>query len=205
MPALSNSTEALLAALVLCMAGSPAFADFRVVKVEPGLADKALALNGQIELGLTPKVEEALAKGIAMDIVIDFRLYRERAWLWNEQIAAWGLRRQIRYQALTGQYLVTESQRCPNVAEPCLESAAAGGALGQGEGLASLAETLRQVGNLGDLRLVLPSALANDGDYALELRASLDIEALPAPLRPVAYTSGAWHLNSGWTTWTLKR
>ena len=49
----------------------------------------------------------------------------------------------------------------------------------------------------------IPDALAAQGEYLVRMRAHLDIETLPAPLRPVAYTSPSWHLNSGWTTWTI--
>ena len=32
----------------------------------------------------------------------------------------------------------------------------------------------------------------------------LDVEALPPPLRPIAYTSGAWRLNSDWHKWDIR-
>ncbi|NCF09332.1 MAG: DUF4390 domain-containing protein, partial [Gammaproteobacteria bacterium] len=39
--------------------------------------------------------------------------------------------------------------------------------------------------------------------YGARLRASLDVEALPLPLRPVAYLSSAWDLTSEWHDWLL--
>ena len=39
--------------------------------------------------------------------------------------------------------------------------------------------------------------------YSVRLQASLDIEALPLPLRPLAYVSPSWHLSSEWYTWDL--
>jgi len=182
----------------------PALAEFRVSQVEARAQAEVLAVSGRIDLALSPRVEEALAKGIAMDILIDLRLYRERAWLWNELVATWLLRRQVRFQALTGQYLVTESVQCSPAHASCVMPTDNASEL-VGSGLESLAETLRQVGSLNDLRLRLPQALEPELTYALDVRGSLDIEALPAPLRPVAYTSTDWHLNSGWTAWTLKR
>lgn len=203
----ANSKAIPLAAMlaVVVATAMPAEAEFRVAKIEPRVNGDLLTLDGRIDLSLSPRVEEALAKGIAMDILIDIRLYRERPWLWNEWIASWLLRRQVRYQALTGQYLVTESNQCTPPQERCVTATGDNTGSGFGEGLESLIDTLRQAGGLGDLRLKLPRVLGTDPGHVVELRAYLDIEALPAPLRPVAYTSADWHLNSGWTTWTLKR
>ncbi len=206
MPLSANNKAALVMVLLVAVVrAAPAVAEFRVAKVEPQVSGDTLTLNGRIDLALSPRVEEALSKGIAMDILIDARLYRERGWLWNEQIATWLLRRQVRFQALTGQYLVTESYQCTPPQERCITALPDRSGNGLGEGLESLVDTLRQVGGLSDLQLKLPYALAPGPGHVVELRAYLDIEALPAPLRPVAYTSTDWHLNSGWTSWTLKR
>src|SRR5437868_4182547 len=71
----------------------------------------------------------------------------------------------------------------------------------------SSGEALKFLGGLSELRLPLPetTTLAADDDYNVQLRVHLDIEALPAPLRPVAYTTLSWHLNSGWTSWNVAR
>jgi Domain of unknown function (DUF4390) len=173
---------------LLLVAGT-AQADFSVGDIHPKLTDTALTLSGSFDLGLSNRVEEALAKGIPLDIVIEVRLAKHRTLLWNQSYADWTFRREIRYHALSGQYLV--------------------GALvpqtGEGESFLSLSEALAQLGSLNDLILALPHAPESDADYLVTLRASLDIEALPAPLRPVAYTTPAWHLNSGWSTWKVPR
>jgi hypothetical protein len=61
------------------------------------------------------------------------------------------------------------------------------------------------MGTLNEISFEMPSLARTEQNYVLDVRVSLDIESLPAPLRPVAYTSLDWHLNSGWTTWTVKR
>jgi hypothetical protein len=45
--------------------------------------------------------------------------------------------------------------------------------------------------------------LVSDERYEGALRARLDIEALPAPLRVFAYLSDDWRLTSEWYTWPL--
>lgn len=175
-----------LAATLLLLA-LPAGADFKVAEVQPRLEGKTLVLNGRLDLALSPKVEEALTKGIRLDVTIDVRLYRRRWYAWNQGVGSWTLHRRISYHALSGQYLVSTSVSDPD----------------NRESHGSMLEALRALGVLDDLKLPLETEVAADGEYSVELRASLDIEALPAPLRPVAYTSLDWRLNSGWSTWKL--
>jgi hypothetical protein len=40
-------------------------------------------------------------------------------------------------------------------------------------------------------------------EYEVLIHAELDIEALPSPLRPLAYITPAWRLNSDWYSWSL--
>lgn len=39
--------------------------------------------------------------------------------------------------------------------------------------------------------------------YQVHMKAELDIEELPLPLRPIAYLRPAWKLGSSWTKWPL--
>lgn len=167
-------------------------ADFHVNDLQAELSQGKLAVSGTLDLTLTGKVEEAVAKGIPVDVDINLRLKRERRWLWSEELKSWTLRRQIRYHALSGQYFVSDTTPSANKLE----------------NFTSLTQALRHMGTLSELSFdVAPvtQAAQPDDAYQLEVRVSLDIETLPAPLRPVAYTSLDWHLNSGWTSWTVKR
>ena len=175
----------LLAAAWLAL---PAQADFEVGAVQARIDRQALYVTGGLELGLSNKVEEALSKGIPLEIVVDISLYRERPVLWNHKIAAWVLRYKVRYHALSGQYLVSGREQNPDHIES----------------FASLQQALKYTGAIEELSLPINRPLARGAyNYLLELRASLDIERLPAALRPVAYTSPSWHLNSGWTKWKV--
>ena len=203
----------LPAAALWLLFALPAVADFKVADIQPRLDGGALLLNGNIDFTLSAKVEEALSKGIQLDVVIDVRLYRLRWFVWHQGIGSWTLRRRISYHALSGQYLVS------GISETNTETK---------ESHSSAQEALKALGALNDVRLPLagdgrdaggttsgmekveqrreqlpeqPPRAAPGSDYSVEVRASLDIEALPSPLRPVAYTSLAWRLNSGWSAW----
>lgn len=187
----SAARRARLLGIVLTLAVSTAHADFLVQDVQALLSEEALLLNTRIELVLTPKTEEALAKGIPLDVNIEVQLIRRRALWWDKRVADWGLRRRIQYHALSNQYLVSGLH--PDVYD--LAS------------FDSLASALHHIGTLQDTSLPLSKKknISNDSEYSLEVRVLLDLEALPSLLRPVAYTSPSWHLNSGWTSWTVQR
>lgn len=179
----------LAAAGLLVAVAAAATADFKVNEIQAVMADTALELKGDLELLLPPKVEEALSKGIELTVQIDVRLKRIRRLFWDQAVASWALQRRIRYHALSGQYLVAK------------EEAVAG--TEHTESFTALPQALSALGTL-NLRLPVTQAL-REGEHAVDVRVNLDIEALPAPLRPVAYTSPAWHLGSGWTTWPVTR
>ncbi len=170
--------------LALCVAAA---ADFKVVEARARLADRTLEMAGNVEIALTSRVEEALSKGIELSLLINVRLKRNRRFLWDPTVAAWDLNRRISYHALSNQYLVQVADRAGG--QPLVES------------YTSLTEALKALGVL-DLKLPLVQT-STQGVHHIELRVALDIEALPAPLRPVAYTSPAWYLDSGWTTWPV--
>jgi hypothetical protein len=161
-------------------------ADFKVTRISPRVADGELVLSGTLELGLTSKVEEALSKGIPIDVIIDVSLYRKRPLIWDRRMQSWVMRRGISYHALSRQYLVAGHR--PDAVES----------------FTSLQAALAAMGTLEELKLPLDELPNGEDTYYVSVRASLDVEALPAPLRPVAYTSLAWHLNSGWTEWYVQ-
>jgi hypothetical protein len=165
-------------------------ADFKAVEVQPRVTGQQLEFGGGFEMILPAKVEEAVSKGIPFEVVIEVRLYRERGLWWNESVGSWLRRRELRFHALSGQFLVRE----------------VGGKPDQQESFATLPEALRALGTLADLRLPLAQAPpAGNDQYLARTRAWLDIESLPAPLRPRAYTTIDWHISSGWSTWKVAR
>ena len=47
--------------------------------------------------------------------------------------------------------------------------------------------------------------LIKDKIYIARIRAYLDIESLPPPMRPQAYFSSNWELTNEWYKWELMR
>lgn len=187
MPAYTNN-NLLRYARALALGGAltalPAHADFAIAMVQSDIADNSVHFSAVVASDLSAAVVEAIDKGIAVEFIIDVLLEEHRRIWWDPDIDTWDLRRRVQYHALAKQYRV------------------------QGFGLASegfetLAQALKYLGTLKDIKLLVSERLQPQGDYRLYLRARLDIESLPAPLRPLAYTSTAWRLNSGWKKWKV--
>jgi hypothetical protein len=105
--------------------------------------------------------------------------------MWDKKIGTWSLHAQIRYHALSGLYVVTLKES------------------GDTKTFSTQSSALRYIGTIS--RVTMPvTPEGKDEQYILGLRARLDIESLPAPLRPVAYTSSAWRLKTDWTRWTIQ-
>ncbi len=168
-----------------------ALADFNVREVRTHLYSDSLGFSAQLDLNLSRKAEEALNKGIPLDVVIDISLLQHRSILWDRTVATWDLRRTLQFHALSGRYLV----------------GGAGISADSYDNFASLDNALGYLGEIDEIRLPLydKDMPARGGEYHVRLRVYLDINSLPSPLRPVAYTSPAWHLSSGWTTWSVRR
>ncbi len=172
------------AALVLALlpGPSPAAPDagFAVEGVRVHVRDDVLTVDADVAFGLSDEVEEALSNGVPVTVRIEFRIDRPRRWLWDPTIARVRASYRIRLHALSSQYVVTNLD------------------LGTSRSFPNLAAALDALGRVRGFPLLDRTLLPGSGPFELAVRARLDIEALPAPLRPLAYLSRRWRLASGW-------
>lgn len=176
-------------ALVFCLLFAASLAseaqDIRVLR----LTDRSeggqytLDLDAEIEPGR--EVREAVASGIPLRFVFDVRLHRVRRYLWNESMLRleWGVT--VERHALAGKYVVADE------------------ASGQRQIASSLDDALIMAGRLRRVVLARDDELGKARPIAGRLRVKLDIESLPAPLRPIAWVSPRWHISSPWEEWEL--
>ena len=94
-------------------------------------------------------------------------------------------RYRLEYHALSGQYLLVNLNSSTRQSYPTL-------------GMAT-----DRIARIRDFPLLDRSLLQTKQLYYGELRIKLDIESLPAPLRPLAYISSDWWLSSEWYRWAL--
>lgn len=157
--------------------------NFAVLEARTRLENGVYLLTAKIDYDLSPAALEALRNGIPLTVSLEMEVWRRREWLWDELIASLQQRFHLEYHALARQYVVINLNNGEQKSFPTRLAAT---------------DYLGRIDNfpLLDASLLGPA----DGCYG-RLRATLDIEALPAPLRPLAYLSNEWHLTSEWYAW----
>jgi hypothetical protein len=172
------------AALALTLVTVPlAFAEFAVRKVEIQNVEDRLLVSADVDLGLTKEVEDAVNNGVPLVLLTEFRIIRNGL-LWDADIDQIKTRSRLRYHALSDHYIV--------------ETSTAEGI----EMFRSVDDALKRIGTLRNIALSLPKSRAKSR-HQLAVRSRLDIDALPGPLRPMAFLSSNWRLNSDWTHWKI--
>lgn len=157
----------------------------RVEQVETRLVDDMFFMNALLDYRFSTEALEALENGVPLTILVQIQIRRVGAWLWEDSQLDLQLRYAIRYKPLSERY---EVYRLPGT---------------EGRSFVSRDAAIRALGEIVDLSLIGASSLDDDTDYEVQIRASLDIEELPLPLRPMAYLKPSWKLSSGWSKWPL--
>lgn len=180
--------QAFLGVLLGLLLADYAFAadfGFRILRAELVLERRDYVLNADIDYRFSEPAIEALRNGVPLTLVLGLKIKRERAYWWDETVLNERRVFRIRYQPLAKLYqLVHESSGAPR-------------------NFASLNALLDAMGAIRGLS-VLPEERVSKGEhYRASLAVGLDIESLPLPLRPVAYVTPAWYLNSPRFRWSF--
>ncbi len=170
---------------LLILPGSGGADEFRIVNASTRQEQGVYLLSADIRYQLSPAARDALANSVPLTFALRMQVRRQRAWLWDVTVASLEQRFRLNYHALAQQYVVT------NVNSDALDS------------FPTLEAAVEFMGKIRDFPLLDRSLLEPGQPYQVWLRAELDIESLPAPLRPLAYLSSAWRLNSNWVSWPL--
>lgn len=185
----TNTFLTLFLLLLISACSSTAYGrGFSIDQIEAVQDEQAIQVNGKLTLKLTDDVRKALSKSIPLQLKMEFVLNRVRNYVWDKEIAVWTVPIAISYKPVSDEYVVSR----PDL-------------LNQEETFDSQHAALERLGAFNDLSLPLPSPLAENKRYILEARIKLELGQLPAMMRPLAYFSSSWHLNSKWTEWPLER
>lgn len=179
--------RATVVAMLLLVAG-PGMAlaqGFTVQSATTELKDEVFVLSARIDYQFSEDTLEALNNGVPLFIGVDIEVLRERRWWWDDSIAKLGQRYLLIYHALSEKYVLHN-----------LNS-------GAQTNYSYLSAALQALGRIDNLPLIDASFLGNKGRHIGRIRAYLDIESLPAPVRPLAYLSPNWRLESDWFKWSL--
>lgn len=191
-----------------------------VKSAELAVVDEALVLKANLEIGLSPTLEDALNKGVPLNFVVEFELKKPR-WYWLDEVIVTAQQHiRLSYHALTRQFQLTNNVKYQN--------------------FSSLNEALHELGRLQEWHVTEKTLVAEkplavskplavdkalvDGKplaegktplpdksplvkkrevYLAGLRMKLDLTQLPKPLQLNALASKDWNLDSEWHRWNV--
>jgi hypothetical protein len=179
----------LCAVLLACPAWGAARTESGAFRISDGRAfvqERHVLVTADLSHQLSEAALEALQNGVGLEVIAEAELVRERILWWDEILSIATRRLLLEYHALANQYVLRDLL------------------LDTSQTFRSLPPMLDELNAVRDLRVGADSLLAKGQTYRVRLRTRLDIESLPAPLRPMAYVSDAWQLSSGWRSWALE-
>ena len=167
-------------------------AGFDIRNARTTLVDGVYLLDADISFVFSEEALEAIENGVPVTIILEMQVLRQRGLIWDnlwwdKKIAQLEGKFRIETRPLSKTYLLRN-----------LNS-------GELQVFASFGKLLVGLGKIRNFPLLDEHLLGDEGHYYLRLRALLDIESLPSPLRPWAYVSALWRLESDWYRWPIER
>ena len=159
---------------------------FEVQSASVELDSGVYLLTARVAFRLSTEARDALQAGVPLNIRLDVEVIHNRRFWFNNTVASLRQRFQVEYHALSERYIVMNVNS------------------GQQESFGSLFAALNFLGRVDKLPLLDASLLENDREYRFRLRAFLDVEKFPGPLRLLAFWRRDWSLASDWYTWPLR-
>ena len=150
------------------------------------LIDKVYHLNAKIDYQFSDEALDALDNGVPLVVELAIEIERSRDYVWNETVASLRQRYQLAYEALTQRYVVTNLNSGADNYYP------------------NRAASISALGDVDNLPILDAGLLSPDQNYIVNLQASLDLEALPVPMRVIGYFSSNWRIASEWYSWPLQ-
>ena len=143
--------------------------------------DNSYQLDADFEIDFSPEVEAALNKGVQLSFLIEFQLVQPREYWFDDEITTKSQLIQLRYHALSRQYLVNVEQHQKS--------------------FATLEEAVDELSRLRDWDVLAKSDIAKGENYIANLRFRLDHSRLPKALQVEALSSEKWTLVSERYRW----
>jgi hypothetical protein len=179
-----RSVLGVCVALVSLAGALPAAAQgisIRNATVESG--DDGYQLDADFDIQLSPRLEEAVNRGVALYFVVEFELTRPRWYWFDEKPVQLSKTYKITYTPLLRQYRLTLGNVYQNFTR--------------------LEEVVRVLARVRGWPAAEKGALRKDGPYQAQIRMRLDTSQLPKPFQLDAVGSRDWNLSSDWHRWNV--
>jgi hypothetical protein len=182
--------SAFLYGVLFCLLPLSGYADefsAEVKQAEITLQGDSYVLSADIIYQLSEKALEALQNGVPLFWDIKVKILQHRNVLWDHSLIDSAIRYRIQYHALLNMYRVSNETN------------------GDVHNFSTLTAALDSMSAIRDFPLIENAKLAPEKQYQYAIKVNFDREALPLPLRPIAYTDPQWYLSSDWTLWPLRK
>ena len=160
---------------------------FEVRSATTESVDGVITLDARLQLVLSSEALRALDAGVPLTIELQLELLRQRRFNFDAVDAELAVRFELEYRPLSQRYILRN-----------LNS-------GNQESFATLYSALNTLGRVQNLPIVDEALLQPDKRYRGRLRALLNTQQYPAPLRFVFFWRNQWQLQSEWFQWQLER
>lgn len=159
---------------------------FEVRSANTELRDGVYFLNASIAYRLSTEARDALHAGVPLGIRLDVEIFHPRRWWFDNENSTLLQSYQLEYHALSERYIVLNVNS------------------GNQESFGSLGAALDYLGKIDRLPLIDAALVGDQRDYDVRLRAVLDQEQFPGPLRLLAFWRRDWSIASEWYRWPLR-
>ncbi len=160
---------------------------FEVRSASARIVDGVHTLDARLQLVLSSEALQALSSGVPLTIELQMELVRHRRVIWDDLAAELAVRFELEYRPLSQRYIVRN-----------LNS-------GDQDSFATLYSALNNLGRIQGLPVIDDALLEPDRKYRLRVRALLNTQQYPAPLRFLFFWRDEWQLESEWVQWVLDR
>jgi hypothetical protein len=158
---------------------------FEVRSARTELRGGVYLLSAEIDYRLSTEARDALQAGVPLVIRLDVQITDPRRWWFDHDAAELRQSYQLEYHALSERYLVLNVNS------------------GEQTTFASLPAALASLGTVRRFPLIDAAVLEDEREYSVRLRAVLDEEQFPGPLRLLAFWRRDWSIASDWYRWPL--
>lgn len=145
--------------------------------------DDGYILQADFDVSFSPRLEEAVNRGVPLHFVVEFELSRPRWYWFDEKPIELSQTYRITYTPLLRQYRLSVGSVYQNFTR--------------------FDEVTRVLSRLRGWHVADKGALKKDTIYQASLRMRLDPTQLPKPFQVNAIASRDWTLASDWHRWTL--
>jgi hypothetical protein len=159
---------------------------FEVLKAELVPVGETYVLNADVDFRFSEPALEALENGVPLTLAMRLKVKRYRGWWMDATVYSEKRKFIVRYHPLAKSYQILQETS------------------GVPQNFASRSALLAAMGEIRGWRALPVTSLEPGEEYWAFFSVNLDIEALPLPLRPIAYVSPSWYLGSPWFQWPVE-